>query len=241
MSGILGNCLLDDTPLSSGSGGNPPFSQVVLLAHGNGANNGTVFTDSSNNNYTLTASGSPITSTAQSKWGGGSIYLNGSSYLYVASGSPNFGSNNLTFECWCYPTSSSLSSANYQAIIGNAEGGTGGDAGLFLAINSGYFVFRHWTDGSHNATSTQTATANQWHFVRGVKSGQTITIYVDGTQGSSATLTETTIQQNPLTIGAVMNNSGFATSFQGYLNDVRMTNGTALNNTSVPTSQFPNS
>lgn len=65
----------------------PPSAQLTsgvntsLLLNFNGANNSTVFTDSSGNNRTITKTGSPIISTANSKFGGSSAYFNGSSYL----------------------------------------------------------------------------------------------------------------------------------------------------------------
>ena len=55
----------------------PYFHNNSLLLHGDGTNGSTTFKDDSINNHTITAYGNAQISTAQSKFGGSSIYFDG--------------------------------------------------------------------------------------------------------------------------------------------------------------------
>ena len=92
-------------PISQSSTVN--FSDVSLLLHGNGQNGGTVFTDSSLNNFTLTRAGNTITSTAQFKYGTASILFDGSGdYLSLGYNSAiDLIGSSFTIECWVRPSS----------------------------------------------------------------------------------------------------------------------------------------
>jgi len=101
--------------------GDPYFNNVSLLLMGEGANNGTVFTDSSNNNYAITRTGTAIvTSTAQYKIGSSSIYQPNINTSYLTTASNNsfiLGSGNSTtpwtIEWWMYPVMPQPSSGTY--------------------------------------------------------------------------------------------------------------------------------
>lgn len=82
--------------------GDASFSSVGLLLHGDGTNGSTTITDSSTGGKTVTVYGNAQISTAQSKFGGASILLDGSGdYLSLASSADfNFGSGDFTWECW---------------------------------------------------------------------------------------------------------------------------------------------
>lgn len=80
---------------SGGGGGSTGTSNVVLLSHFNGTNDSTTFTDEKGHTYT--AFGTPKISTAQFKFNGSSLLLNGSSYLSSANSVDwNFSSSNAT-------------------------------------------------------------------------------------------------------------------------------------------------
>lgn len=85
--------------------GSDPFADVVsLYLKGDGANGSTIFTDSSPFNRTVTRSGNTVISTAQSKYGGSSIYFDGDNDWLVTSYNPHQYTQNITIECWVYPT-----------------------------------------------------------------------------------------------------------------------------------------
>jgi hypothetical protein len=80
-----------------------------------GANNSTTFTDSSLTPKTVFANGDAKISTAQSKFGGSSAYLDGNGdHLSIPNSSDfEFGSGDFTIEFWAYVTALK----GYQAFI----------------------------------------------------------------------------------------------------------------------------
>jgi hypothetical protein len=89
-------------PSSRGVSIDSLFASVALLLKGNGANNGTVFTDSSLNNWSQNAASSVITSDAQSQFDGSSIFfqdVDNTVLQYPASTLYNNGAS-FTLEFW---------------------------------------------------------------------------------------------------------------------------------------------
>lgn len=101
---------------------------TALLLHMEGANNSTAFTDSSNLLKTVTPSGDAKISTAQSKWGSGSGYFDGTGdFLTVNENAFDLGvistSTHMTLDLWVYPTSIT----GDAALIAHAAPGSGGN------------------------------------------------------------------------------------------------------------------
>ena len=93
-------------PTSEASSSDPYFSSTKLLLNGNGTNGSTTFTDSSNSSHTVTASGNAQISTTQSKFGGSSMYFDGSGdYLVIAQDTSTdlSGVVDFTIEAWVRP------------------------------------------------------------------------------------------------------------------------------------------
>ena len=121
---ILGSGLL--TGVSS-----PPLDDsgsVVLFLKGNGTNGSTNIIDSSPTPKTISVFGTAQISTAQSKYGGSSLYFDGSGdYISGSLGSNSFNirTNTYTIECWHYGISGnslmfgSLSSDFYIQRVNN--------------------------------------------------------------------------------------------------------------------------
>ena len=81
------------------------YENVSLLLFGNGPNNSTTFTDSSSYGHTVTPVADAKISTTQSKFGGASIYLDGSGdclSLPDNASAFDFGTGDFTIECWIY-------------------------------------------------------------------------------------------------------------------------------------------
>jgi hypothetical protein len=89
---------------SLGGERDPSFSNVSLLLHGNGTNGSTSIIDSSPSPKTVTAFGNAQISTAQSRFGGGSIAFDGNGdYLRLpVDASLAMDSGNFTIEMWIY-------------------------------------------------------------------------------------------------------------------------------------------
>jgi len=169
----------------------------------------------------------------------GSVQFNGSSqYLTAPSSSTlwTFGTGAFTIECWIYPTVLSLSSG---AIVSN------------WVSPSGSYVTGQWVFNCDNTSSGQLAfiwaissaavssinsgsslpTLNAWNHVAVVRSGTTITIYLNGVSVGSGTMSTSLGATGTLVIGAKQVNS--PEYYTGYISNVRIVNGVAVYSTNT--------
>jgi len=207
------------------------FSSVALLLHGNDSNGSTTIVDSSASARTVTANGATI-STAQSKFGGASMYFNGSSHTATIPYSTDFdaGSGDITIEAWvrkdstadrCIVSARSGANINYHLFAGSVV--------ALDTIPSG---------GISSIVGTTSFSTNTWHHVAATKSGNTWRIFLDGNLEGSATVSGTyTATSAPLVVGASSSNY----FFDGYIDDLRITKGVARYTASFtpPTAAFP--
>ena len=109
-------------PLALLNASSPPVDPALTLAllHFDGANNSTVFTDSSPFNQTVSlVTGTPKISTAMSKFGGSSLYLDGSSSIKIPDNANlNLGTGVFTIEFWFYLLSLPISEALFLQKFG---------------------------------------------------------------------------------------------------------------------------
>lgn len=215
----------------------PGFASISLLLPLNGTNGGTTFTDASVNGFTVTANGNAQTSTAQSKWGGSSLLLDGSGdYLSVASDADfNFGTSDFTVEAWVYLTS----------VTGNwFIASSSGSGGLFFGystteVPAGWGCGRTAIAWDH--LSAWTASTSTWYHVALCRSGTSLRLFTDGVQrGATSTNSQSyNISTTSLTIGS----QGAGLYMSGYMNDLRITKGVARYTAdfTAPTGPFPTS
>jgi hypothetical protein len=200
--------------------------------------NGAIFDDTAKN--VLQTVGTAQISTAQSKWGGSSIYFanGGTDYLinpYVNNPNFTFGGD-FTVELWVYPTSTP---DTYNCIIGNfSESGT--TYGWNLMLTSGGLVHVNVAGTSNN--SAQTVPLNTWTHLAIARWGSTVYIFVNGKRDTT-TLNTSALAYNPvypLRIGRQVDTT--PRYFFGYMDDIRITNGVARYkaNFTPPTSQLQN-
>ena len=218
---------------------------VVLL---NTASSGTLTTDSSSNNYTVTnnntatySSLNPFTPTPNPN-GAGSVLFNGTSqYLSVT---PTFSlatsTTPFTLEAWVYFTS-----FNQVAIASGAWAGAGAipfvmgmGTGSTIAVGAtpwfGYYNGSAWVIAVQSTTSL---VVNTWYHLAYVYTGSTATIYANGTSiGTAATAAWQTTGQAGFYVGRRWDTTG-GTYFAGYISNFRFVNGTAVytSNFDVPT------
>jgi len=211
--------------------GDPYFSNVSILLHGDGTNGSTTFTDSSSNNHTLTVNGDTQISTAQSKFGGSSMYFDGTGdFLTVSDSSLALGTGEYTIELWVYI----LSAAALEAI---ASCGTSAGGSWQLRFgNNGIIDFRVGT----NTKLSATISFNTWHHLAVTRdSSNTGRMFLNGTIEDSSTFTNDH-SQDALKIGV---NRSVGNYFDGYIDDFRITKGVAryTSNFTPPTEPFPDS
>jgi len=225
--------------------GDPYFSNVSLLLHGNGTNGSTTITDNSPAPKNVTPVGNAQISTAQSAFtGGSSIAFDGTEdYLTVPStGTPgDLGAGDFTVELWHFLVSRLNS---FPCLISNYSSFAAGSFGLFAGhISSTTTKYQLALNGSGfpSINSTANISYNQWVHLAVVRSGSTITLYVDGISSGSTTNTATLSgTSGSLWVGTA--GDGVASgAINGYIDDLRITKGVAryTSNFTPPDAPFP--
>ena len=160
--------------------GDTNFDKVELLLPFDGANDATSTTDESDSNHTVTFNGSADISTAQSKFGGSSLYLPGGSndWINIAGSSDfNFGTGDFTIEMWVYRTHTAY------GVIFDTRGGedtTSTDGISFYLGSGGNDELRVAVNRSTVIDLNQDHQINdQWQHFAIVREGSTLTLYID--------------------------------------------------------------
>ncbi len=215
----------------------PNFNQTVLLLHGdgtNGAQNNT-FLDSSTNNFTITRNGnttqgtfSPFSSEA-GKWGvnTGSSGSNGVSIADNAA--LQMGTGDFTIEGWFWPTATGSIRCFYTKGV-NTTGG------LIVGCSQSQIFCRHTgtTDLTYAVTMPQ-----GWNHIAWVRSGSTLSIYLNGTSVASATVSFNQNDSSILYVGAPSTLGADANRYYGEASNFRVVKGTALYTTTFTPSTTP--
>ena len=210
----------------------PDATEVVSLLHFSGADNSTVFTDEVGT--TWTAVGSPKIKTAQSMFGGSSLYCDQSSYI-TAENDPKFDLADLDFtvECWVYQTSASgggsyFGSTYYQNVISNAQIGTPANNGFNLTLVNGVPAASVYNAAGTSDTSIFAASAiplNTWVHLAYVRIGTALRLYAGGVLVASGSFSgRTYLTTRKLAIGA---DPAGTSRFAGYVDEAVVRKGRA--------------
>jgi hypothetical protein len=216
----------------------PYFENVSLLLHMDGASGSTVFTDSSPSPKTVIANGNAQISTAQSKFGGGSLLLSQGSgttgdFLSAAPGAEYvFGTGDFTLELWLKTTTSG------EKILVDQYNGT---LSWQWAVKGGRLSW-YGQSGSYVLTSAASVNDNVWHHVAVTRASGVLRFFVDGAESGSAIDTTNYTKLVSLGIGAQFHTRNTGYDFPGHIDDLRITKGVAryTQNFSPPTAPFPN-
>jgi hypothetical protein len=201
------------------------------------------FLDNSSNNFTFTTvNGAPSvqrfspfgTTTAYSTSViGGSAYFDGTGdYLSVANDTAlQFGTGDFTVEGWFYMTGGNFSN-NALFSIGSYNGGI---LLRYKAAGSDNFYFNNTGYDWNPSTNFR---LNQWNHVAVVRSGTTVSVYVNGTSVFSVTNSSSLAQSTATSIGTATHDVSNE-SCLGYISNFRMVKGTAVYtaNFTPPTAQ----
>ena len=171
--------------------------------------------------------GSAQISTAQSKYGGASIYFPGSSYL-KASLLPTFTPTLQAFKAsWTVESWVRFASDVQCSLYGRVNNAGAGDWSVFYnKADRKWKVFANPGAATIAQSNTWTPTVNTWYHIAVCRSGDNFYFFVDGTQQGTTQTNSTTFQASStaITIGAA--NDG-TSAFDGYFDDYRITNGIA--------------
>ena len=173
-------------------------------------------------------------STTQSKFGGSSMYFDGTGdWLFI---NPNqlipLGSGDFTVEMWMYPNATY--SGTFAGLLDSRTSGDG--AGLVYFGYTGTANQIGWKDNTTNVV-TGSVTQSAWNHVAVVRASGTMKLYINGSLASSgANSTNYTVSFKYIAT------SFDPFSFNGYIDDLRITKGYARYSGStytVPAAAFP--
>jgi len=196
----------------------PYFMYNSLLLPGDGTNlaQNNTFLDGSTNNFTITRNGNTTQGTFSPYGANWSNYFDGNGdYLTTpASVNMNIGTGDFTFETWIFPT---ITSAG-QALISFAN------TNVFYLNSSNIPCYGIYFVSDAQIGSTAVA-LNTWSHIAFVRSGTTLTCYINGTSVGSITTASsigTSVASNY--IGSHQGGN----YWNGYLSNARVVKGTAV-------------
>lgn len=201
-----------------------------LLIHGNGSDGATTFRDASSGHKSISVVGSAQVDTAQSVFGGASIYLPTNSCLTLADSADwYFGTGDFTIDCW----------VRYAGLPGDSVGA--GYVGQIVS-DSNYWFFGTWKDAgsTHKLRFAQfengsltlfrqyswaTIATNTWYHVAVVRTGNTFIIFLNGVNVSQGDDTDDVANfAAGLYIGRMTLSGHY---LNGWLDEVRVSKGIA--------------
>lgn len=183
-------------------------------------------------------------STTVSKFGGSSVYFDGTGDRIVIPSVPalQFGTGNFTVEFWLNLTARDTSGA---AIFNNYNSFTTGALGFFAGHGSSSVTkYQVAVNGTFPAiVSSASVTYGQWDHFAIVRNGNTLTLYINGVADGTFNMTGITINGvgNFWWLGSAQDASSNY-ELNGYIDDFRITKGVAryTSNFTPPTTAFPN-
>lgn len=229
---VAGGMFAGDSTSSPSS--DPYFNSVTLLAQFQGTNESTLFVDSSQYNLSMSVnSGTPIISTSQHTGTAvSSLYSSTATQSSISfdnsSGAVNF-TGDFTLEAYTYL----LSVSGYPTII-RANTGSGY---MLLRANSGNYEL-DMNGTKIFAVGAATTNVGAWTHLAVCRTNSTVTLYVNGVAAGTAAKSGT--------IGGTGGTACISWNagnewWNGYLQDVRVTNGVARYTSAftLPTTLFP--
>ena len=235
---------LDKIKATGTTVGDVYFPQTKLLLPFDGTNGATTTSDLSNSNHTPTFAGNAQISTAQSKFGGSSLYLDGSDQVDLGSSSdwnwptPSGASGDFTIEFWHRRTATT----NWGTFFSteNVSYGGIGTAGFIFGYDSNNNKLA-WYDGTwyyaSNGSNT-TLAVDTWYHIAAVRYGSTTKLYLNGVEELSFT-DSGSYGTAKLWLGGRGPEppASFTGMVEGYIDDVRIIKGVAryTSNFTAPT------
>ena len=227
---VKGTAVYTGTTLTVPTAPLTAITNTSLLA--NFTNAGIVDSTAKNDLETV---GNAQISTTQSKFGGSSMYFDGTGDWLNLPNSQNltFGTGDFTIEFWIRP--SSVSTA-LQQIFTTDTSATPNTNALFINFRSGADIAKiALTNNTTQFAISSALSANTWYHIAVVRSSGSSKIYVDGVGGTAVTCTVDFVTVAP-NIGY-----GATANLTGYLDDFRITKGYAryTSNFTPHTAAFP--
>ena len=155
-------------------------------------------------------------STAQSKFGGSSIFFDGTGDSLTARNNSlyGFGTGDFTVEAWVYI----VSATQYACVVGGPSGGQ-----TWYLEYSSTRGFYFYDNGASALNGNSSVVTGAWKHLAVSRSGTTLRMFVDGVLTATHT-SSTNIPSVVLAVGAYNDNTY---NVNGYIDDLRITRGYA--------------
>lgn len=222
--------------LGGGDGGNggpttdPLFSQVALLLDMEPQDGSAGFVDRSSYDHALTATAERTSALA--KFGTSSAFFTaGSKQIQTPTSAEFVLAGDFTVEAWCFHTGSFRSFASLLTVGAYNNG-------ILIRQDSVYV-----NAVQVNSASLKFIEVPGWHHYAVCRQGQTVVVYEDGIGIGSASISSTVNSAGaPVRVGVASHSPG-SEYFSGYVDEVRITNGTCryTGQFAPPTAAFPTS
>lgn len=184
--------------------------------------------DLATQNDWITNGGTQV-STSVKKFGTGSLYMNSGSLqcfpLKNASGIATF-SGDFTWEYWFYPTNGSNNFQGGGLSYRDSGFGSGGFQSIYDGTTN---TLKYIFDGGGTEISGNGITNNAWNHIALVRQGGTLSFYVNGNRKNTAAYSNVITGGGSSTLGFFIGDTYDGNHYyvQGYLDDIRITNGVA--------------
>ena len=228
----------DFTPPNQASyySNDPNYDNLSILLQGNGTNGSTDIIDSSPNNHTgiITAYSGAGISTAEYKFGGSSLYFDGTDdYIDCgASDAYSFGTGDFTIEFWHYIVASNQTWYAGGKIFStiNLNNSPGISLSVYGNPSSGLQFYWQYSVGNSSTSfnASMFAPINEWYHVAwGRKNGASL-FFVNGEKKFefTQTYTQADYTNNTLALGKDLQ-SIYEYMGESYIDDFRITKGVA--------------
>jgi hypothetical protein len=185
-------------------------------------------------------------STTQSKFGGSSMYFDGSGDRLTIPFTNDFlelgiNGQNFTVEAWVYPTNSMPSAGQMLSKGGGtASWSTSSGAQYQWTIYNSAASWNFNSSGSSIQVDSGTVTLNAWQHLAVTYDGTTTRTFLNGVLQSTSTSTYTAPTTRSLQYIGMTQSGGYTQEYYGYINDLRITKGYAryTANFTPPTAAF---
>jgi hypothetical protein len=200
-----------------------PANNTLLMLSGTDA----AIIDSSMKNDIETV-GDVRLNTSVIKYGNSSIFFDGTNDSLKLPAPANvafastFRTGNFTIECWVNRTTSG--SVTHFLDFRGPNNNDSNPVFYWQTNNFIYYTNNNSSGDNQIQTSNPITSSSGWVHLALVRSGSTLTVYVNGTASGSVTYSTNVLGGNPVTIGNRYTDSG---AFAGYIDDFRITNGIA--------------
>ncbi len=174
---------------------------------------------------------SPIWQSGSSCRSGGCLSFDGiNDYVNASSSSFKFGTGNFSVSMWVYPTSFVSEVGLYDSLI---LGGVGGRTDAFVLVqNASTGNIRLFSQNAYTSATSNSLFLNTWNHIAIVRSGVTVTFYINGAPDPTTVTLPTNITSGGAVLGRYSDVSGGY--FSGRVDEVRIYNR-ALSATEVAT------